>query len=371
MSVFVSRCLSAFLVAIALSVAVILSDLKMGLISRSLSDCPGIIPLMTNLCGSIYPDVPSTVLRQKFSPQELCHIEAYIRGASHALYSFGVPQCMLGLTFEVSGSAALAAGYGTSNSWDCWYGELGLLCWVLQEVATNLFDMAGIITVGIQRKQDSLLQSECLRRASRTIDSYRVPRGPLDDPQASPALSGASTSQRPVRASKPFLSADASAKTGMASYWLNPCGKNCFLRPGDRLVIIAASVAVAECLQYATRMPWGDSTNRVRTLVSHIYNARENLFSRSSRLSTCNSLHLFGDSRHTRRSCTDNFGSKSIVQKTRDTDADSGAPLKSDQVSLQMEIGLTKVADSRGSGVFSILFKHRERCKVTTFTLAA
>ncbi|KAL8437430.1 hypothetical protein ACSSS7_001025 [Eimeria intestinalis] len=239
--------------------AAILSDLKTGLISRSLSDCPGLIPLITNLCTSSYPDVPSAVLRHRFSPEVLNHMEAYIRGAMHALYSFRAPQCMLGLAFE--------------------------------EVALNLFRLAGVITLGIQRRHSGPLQSPVGPQAAAHAGlGSAVGRGllsiccchksspegtasghALSEPESlsSPASISLSPSSY-GSSSKPTAAAAAAAAP--ESYWLNPCGKGCVLRPGDRLVIIATSVAVAECLQYATRLPWVPRVYGMRSLISHALN---------------------------------------------------------------------------------------------------
>ncbi|KAL8271401.1 hypothetical protein Esti_004602 [Eimeria stiedai] len=246
---------------------IILSDLKTGLISRSLSDCPGLIPLVTNLCSSSYPDVPSAVLRQRFSPAVLTHMEAYIRGAMHSLYSFRAPLCMLGVEFE--------------------------------EVVLNLFRLAGIITLGIQRRHSGPLPSPvgphtaaCTRlfpAVGKSLVSFCCCHKSHQEEASPPAAacdfacgealsqmqsvpSSVTISPSPSGSrSKPAASA-AAAAAAPVSYWLNPSGKGCVLRPGDRLVIIASSVAVAECLQYATRLPWVPRVHRMRSVISHALN---------------------------------------------------------------------------------------------------
>ncbi|OEH76040.1 large protein with 8 or more transmembrane domains within nh2 related protein [Cyclospora cayetanensis] len=236
----------------------ILSDLKMSLISRSLSDCPGIIPLITNLSGSAYPDVPLGVLQSRFSPEAMQHIEAYIRGAKHALYSFSVPPCMYGMTFEVGHvPGAPFVQYSAS----CKVGE----------VTVNLFRVSGVITVGFRRGQTPLpgrgisCDDVLSRACACCFPRLAARRGCI----------GASLSLMKSSSLGVLHPPSGSSTTTRPSYWLNPYGNNCVLGAGDKLIIIAPSVAVAECLQYATRLPWARPFFRMRTLVSHLRQAGE------------------------------------------------------------------------------------------------
>ncbi|KAL8435126.1 hypothetical protein Efla_006347 [Eimeria flavescens] len=254
---------------------IILSDLKMALISRSLSDCPGIIPLITNLCSSSYPDLPTGLLRLRFCPAVLSHMEAYIRGATYALYSFRVPPCMLGLEFE--------------------------------EVVLNLFRLGGILTLGLERGQGDWLSPSLLPPLGRVRPAggrRRVPscccctRQQSDGLFSSQGSWGAACSEPqplspklliggtevapapPTAAAAPSAAAAAAAPRATAaaaakaptSYWLNPSGEGCHLRPGDRLIVIASSVSIAECLQYATRLPWIPRAYGMRSLLSQAFN---------------------------------------------------------------------------------------------------
>nr|PIL96493.1 ion channel protein [Toxoplasma gondii COUG] len=78
----------------------ILSDLKMGLIAKALCGHSGIIPLICNLSGSTYPDVPLGKLTKQFPPETLPGLCEYVKGALHSLYAFRVPPCMFGVPFE-------------------------------------------------------------------------------------------------------------------------------------------------------------------------------------------------------------------------------------------------------------------------------
>ncbi|CBZ51790.1 Large protein with 8 or more transmembrane domains within NH2 region, related [Neospora caninum Liverpool] len=97
----------------------ILSDLKMGLIAKALCGHSGIIPLICNLSGSTYPDVPIGQLARQFPPETLPGLCEYVKGAMHSLYAFRVPPCMFGVPFE--------------------------------EVCLGLYYCANIICVGIER----------------------------------------------------------------------------------------------------------------------------------------------------------------------------------------------------------------------------
>ncbi|PFH32987.1 ion channel protein [Besnoitia besnoiti] len=102
----------------------ILSDLKMGLIAKSICGHSGIIPLICNLSGSAYPDVPIGELTKQFGKETIPYLSEYVRGALHSLYAFRVPACMVGLPFE--------------------------------EVCLGLYYCANIICVGIQRDSSDL-----------------------------------------------------------------------------------------------------------------------------------------------------------------------------------------------------------------------
>ncbi|KAL8441191.1 hypothetical protein Emag_007382 [Eimeria magna] len=177
------------------------------------------------------------------------------------------------------------------------------------DVALNLFRLAGIITLGIQRRQSGPLQ--CLMGPQAAAQARLCPAvgkglrflccchkpnqdgapcngacgGAIGYQEAlyssatiSPSSSGHGSSSKPTPAAAAAAAAaatSAAATTTTAataapggSYWLNPSGKGCVLRPGDRLVIIASSVAVAECLQYATRLPWISRVYGMRSLIS-------------------------------------------------------------------------------------------------------
>lgn len=82
--------------------AAILSDMKMCLVARSLSNCPGLISLISNLSGSSYPDIlMKKRSRSTWKEETIKHVEDYLRGAVYGLYSFKAPGCMLTLPFEV------------------------------------------------------------------------------------------------------------------------------------------------------------------------------------------------------------------------------------------------------------------------------
>lgn len=156
---------------------------------------------------------------------------------------------------------------------------------IVQEVAINLFRVADVLTIGIQRNQ-------CVKAGWRpfkydrfytTIKDSVVPRlFPSQDP--------------PDGADPGNAASQEASETGFksnGSYWLNPCGNNYSLRPGDRLIIIAPSVTVAECLQYATRLPWIPSSYGMRSFVSHFRNVGDNrphLFSKRETICSKGSL---------------------------------------------------------------------------------
>ncbi|PHJ18987.1 ion channel protein, partial [Cystoisospora suis] len=123
----------------------ILSDLKMGLLAKSLCGHSGIIPLICNLSGSLYPDVPLPQLDQKFGKHLTPYVAEYVRGAVHSLFAFTVPPCMVGVPFE--------------------------------EVCLGLYYCANIICVGIQR--ESFLSRYYYHRglSSRNFDESSSPYG--------------------------------------------------------------------------------------------------------------------------------------------------------------------------------------------------